>query len=40
MEIPFRKAIDEKAMKDFEGDVDLIPAIINELKLTSDKFKE
>ena len=40
MEIPFRKAIDEKAMKDFEGDVDLIQAIINELKLTSDKFKE
>lgn len=39
MEIPFRKAIDEKAMKAFEGDVDLIPAIINELKLTSDKFK-
>lgn len=40
MEIPFRKTIDEKAMKAFEGDVDLIPAIINELKLTSDKFKE
>lgn len=40
MEIPFRKVIDEKAMKAFEGDVDLIPAIINELKLTSDKFKE
>jgi hypothetical protein len=39
LEIPFRKAIDEKAMKAFEGDVDLIPAIINELKLTSDKFK-
>ena len=39
MEIPFRKIIDEKAMKAFEGDVDLIPAIINELKLTSDKFK-
>jgi hypothetical protein len=39
MEIPFRKTIDEKAMKAFEGDVDLIPAIINELKLTSDKFK-
>jgi hypothetical protein len=40
LEIPFRKAIDEKAMKAFEGDIDLIPAIINELKLTSDKFKE
>lgn len=39
MEIPFRKPIDEKAMNAFEGDVDLIPAIINELKLTSDKFK-
>lgn len=39
MEIPFRKVIDEKALKAFEGDVDLIPAIINELKLTSDKFK-
>ena len=40
MEIAFRKTIDENAMKAFEGDVDLIPAIINELKLTSDKFKE
>ena len=39
LEIPFRKEIDEKAMKAFEGDVDLIPSIINELKLTSDKFK-
>lgn len=40
LEIPFRKTINEKVMQAFEGDVDLIPAIINELKLTSDKFKE
>ena len=39
LEIPFNKTIDEKAMNAFEGDVDLIPAIINELKLTSSKFK-
>jgi hypothetical protein len=39
LEIPFRKIIDEKAIIAFESDVDLIPAIINELKLFSDKFK-
>ena len=39
MFIKFLQFNDEKAMNAFEGDVDLIPAIINELKLTSSKFK-
>lgn len=39
LEIPFSKKINAQSMKAFDGDVALIPSIIDELKLTSSKFK-
>ena len=39
LEMPFRKEINEASIKTFEGDIDLIPAIIKEMKLDSRKFK-
>lgn len=39
MEISLKKPINEASIKDFMADIDLIPAIINELRLDSQKFK-
>lgn len=39
LEMSFRKEINQESIKVFEGDVDLIPAIIKEMKLDSRKFK-
>lgn len=39
MELSLKKPINEVSMKDFMADIDLIPAIINELRLDSQKFK-
>jgi len=39
LEMPFRREINEASIKTFEGDIDLIPAIIKEMKLDSRKFK-
>jgi len=38
--MPFRKEINEESIKVFEGDIDLVPAIIKEMKLDSRKFKK
>ncbi|MGA0351476.1 MAG: DUF3137 domain-containing protein [Acholeplasmataceae bacterium] len=40
LEMPFRKEINQESIKVFEGDIDLIPAIIKEMKLDSRKFKK
>jgi hypothetical protein len=40
LEMPFRKEINEESIKVFEGDIDLVPAIIKEMKLDSRKFKK
>ena len=39
LELPLKKAVNQQALIDFKADIELIPAIINELKLDSDKFK-
>lgn len=39
MELSLKKPINEASMKDFMSDIELIPAIINELRLDSQKFK-
>jgi hypothetical protein len=39
LEIPFHQPINEARMKRFEGDLDLILAIIHEMKLNTEKFK-
>lgn len=39
LEIPFSKEINEESIKVFISDIDLIPAIIEEMKLESRKFK-
>ncbi|MDY0338476.1 MAG: DUF3137 domain-containing protein [Acholeplasmataceae bacterium] len=39
MELSLKKPINEANLKDFMSDIDLIPAIINELRLDSQKFK-
>lgn len=40
LELPLSKAINEQSLKDFQADIDLIPAIINEMRLDSRKFKK
>lgn len=39
MELSLKKPINEASIKDFMADIELIPAIINELRLDSQKFK-
>lgn len=39
MELSLKTPINEASLKDFMVDIDLIPAIINELRLDSSKFK-
>jgi hypothetical protein len=39
MEMSIRKPLDGEAVKVFQSDIDVIPAIINEMKLDSTKFK-
>jgi len=39
MEMSIRKPLDQEAVKVFQSDIDVIPAIINEMKLDSTKFK-
>jgi len=39
MELSVKTPINEESLKTFMGDIDLIPAIINELRLDSSKFK-
>jgi hypothetical protein len=39
MELSVKTPINEDSLKTFMGDIDLIPAIINELRLDSSKFK-
>ena len=39
LELPLSKAVNQQALIDFKADIELIPAIINELKLDGDKFK-
>lgn len=39
LEFPFNKEINEASLKVFMSDIDLIPAIIEEMKLDSNKFK-
>jgi hypothetical protein len=39
MELPIKTPINRESLKDFQADIDLIPAIINELRLNSSKFK-
>ncbi|MCR3906195.1 MAG: DUF3137 domain-containing protein [Tenericutes bacterium] len=39
MELSLKTPINEEALKSFISDIDLIPAIINELRLDSSKFK-
>lgn len=39
LELPLKKAVNQQALIDFKADIELIPAIINELNLDSDKFK-
>ena len=38
LELPLRKAVNEQALTEFKSDIDLIPAIINELNLDSRRF--
>ncbi len=40
MEMSMRKPLDEHAVKVFQADIDVIPAIINEMRLDSTKFKQ
>lgn len=40
LEMPFKREINQNSIKTFEGDIDLIPAIIKEMKLDSKKFKK
>jgi hypothetical protein len=40
MEISLKKPINEESIKAFMTDIELIPAIINELRLDSSKFKK
>lgn len=39
MELSIKTPITKESLKDFQADIDLIPAIINELRLDSQKFK-
>ena len=39
MELSIKTPINEESLKTFMSDIDLIPAIINELRLDSSKFK-
>lgn len=39
MEVSLKTPLNEESLKDFMVDIDMIPAIINELKLDSQKFK-
>jgi hypothetical protein len=39
MEISLKTPLNQESLKDFMVDIDMIPAIINELKLDSQKFK-
>lgn len=38
MEFPLNKPVNEQSIKNFMADIDLIPAIINELRLDSQKY--
>jgi len=40
MEMPLRKAVDEQAIKTFNADIEMIPAIINEMRLDTRRFKK
>jgi Ca2+/Na+ antiporter len=40
MEMPLRKAVDEQALKTFNADIEMIPAIINEMRLDNRRFKK
>jgi hypothetical protein len=40
MELSIKTPINKESLKDFQADIDLIPAIINELRLDSSKFKK
>ena len=39
MELKIKNQINKEALKDFQADIDLIAAIVNELRLNSSKFK-
>ncbi len=38
LEIPISRSLDDQAINDFRSDIEIIPAIINEVRLDSDKF--
>jgi hypothetical protein len=38
LEVPISRSLDDQAINDFRSDIEIIPAIINEVRLDSDKF--
>ncbi|MFP4177465.1 MAG: DUF3137 domain-containing protein [Acholeplasmataceae bacterium] len=38
LEVPISRTLDDQAINDFRSDIEIIPAIINEVRLDSDKF--